>query len=64
MYFNYFYNFQRVLYEDPELISIQFRLVENIQTKYRVVNYDFYNFDKTSFIIGQIYPSIIIIYTN
>ena len=64
MYFNYSYNFQRALYKDPELISIQFQLIENIQIKYRVVDYDFYNFDKIGFIINQICPSIVITYVN
>ena len=64
MYFNYSYDFQRVLYENPELISVQFQLIKNIQTKYRVINYNFYNFDKTGFMIDQICPSIVIIYTD
>jgi transcriptional regulator with XRE-family HTH domain len=34
--FNRVYNFQRALCEDSELISVWFRLVENIRAKYRV----------------------------
>jgi hypothetical protein len=37
-----------------------FRLVENIRAKYRILDYDFYNFDKISFMIGIIYVVIII----
>ena len=64
MYFNCIYDFQKTLYKDPELISIQFRLVENMKAKYRILNYNFYNFNKTRFIIGIIYILIIIIYTD
>ena len=52
--FNRVYDFQRALCEDPELIGAWFRLVENIRAKYSVLDYDFYNFDETSFMIGQI----------
>ena len=58
--FNRVYDFQRALYEDPELISAWFRLVENIRAKYSVVDSDFYNFDKTGFIIGRIYPGMVV----
>jgi hypothetical protein len=39
-----------------------FRLVENIKTKYKILDYDFYNFNKTSFIISII--CIIIVVTR
>ena len=58
--FNRVYDFQRALYEDPELISAWFRLVENIRAKYGVLDCDFYNFDKTGFIIGVICAIIVI----
>ena len=64
MYFNRIYDFQRALYKDPELISMWFWLIENIKVKYRVLNYDFYNFDKTRFIIGIICTIIVIIYAD
>ena len=64
MYFNRIYDFQRALYKDPELISMWFWLIENIKVKYRVLNYDFYNFDKTRFIIGIICTIIVIIYID
>jgi hypothetical protein len=54
MRFNCVYNFQRVLCEDPELIGVWFQLVENIQAKYSILDCDFYNFNKTRFIIGII----------
>jgi hypothetical protein len=60
MYFNRVYDFQKVLYEDPELISIWFRLVENIKAKYRILDYDFYNFDEIGFMISTIYVTIIV----
>jgi hypothetical protein len=48
------------LCEDLELISAWFRLVNNIQTKYNIIDSDFYNFDKTGFIIGIISLAIVI----
>jgi RecB family endonuclease NucS len=60
MRFNRVYDFQKALCEDPELISNWFRLVENIQAKYNIIDSDIYNFDKTGFIIGQIASRIVI----
>jgi len=34
--------------------------MENIRAKYKVLDYDFYNFDKTRFIIGIICTTMII----
>ena len=59
--FNCVYDFQRALYKDPELIDTWFRLVENIRAKYRVLDYNFYNFDKTRFIIDIICTIMVII---
>jgi len=53
------YHFKRALYEDPELIMAWFRLVQNIKAKYGILDSDFYNFDKTGFMIGVIYASIV-----
>jgi hypothetical protein len=58
--FNRVYDFQRALCEDPELIGAWFRLVENIRAKYSVVDSDFYNFDETGFIMGQICPGMVV----
>ena len=58
--FNRVYDFQRALCEDPELIGAWFRLVENIRAKYSVLDYDFYNFDETGFIISIICPTIVV----
>jgi hypothetical protein len=60
--FNRVYNFQKALCEDLELISAWFRLVDNMQTKYSIINSDFYNFDKTGFMIGII--SLVIVVTR
>jgi hypothetical protein len=34
--------------------------VENMRAKYRILDYDFYNFDKTRFIISIIYAVIVV----
>jgi hypothetical protein len=60
--FNRVYDFQKALYEDLELISAWFRLIDNIRTKYNIIDSDFYNFDKTGFIIGII--SLVIVVTR
>jgi hypothetical protein len=43
---------------------VWFQLVENMQAKYSVVDSDFYNFDKTSFIIGIIAPGIVVTHAD
>src|SRR5450432_829231 len=58
--FNCVYDFQRALCEDPELIGAWFRLVENMRAKYGVVDSDFYNFDETGFMMGQICPGMVV----
>jgi hypothetical protein len=58
--FNHVYNFQRALCEDPVLIGGWFELVRNMRAKYRVLDCDFYNFDKTRFMIGVICPGIVV----
>ena len=58
--FNRVYDFQRALCEDPELIAAWFRLVENIRTKYGVLDCDFYNFDETGFMMGMITPGMVV----
>ncbi len=58
------YDFQRALCEDSKLIGTWFELVRNIKAKYGILDYDFYNFDKTGFIIGQIYLGIVVTQAN
>ncbi|KAK1837486.1 transposase [Colletotrichum chrysophilum] len=40
--------------------SRPFRLVNNMRSKYGIQDYDFYNFDKTGFMIGMIRPGIVV----
>jgi hypothetical protein len=35
-----------------------------MRVKYRVLDYNFYNFDETSFMIGVICPTIVITYID
>ena len=58
------YDFQRALCEDPGLISAWFRLVENMRSKYGVPDSDFYNFDETGFMMGQICPGMVVTRTD
>jgi uncharacterized protein YifN (PemK superfamily) len=34
--------------------------MQNIRAKYEVLNCNFYNFNKTGFIIGMIYPVMVV----
>jgi hypothetical protein len=45
---------QRILQEDPDIISAWFKLVEDTKAKYGVHDDDMHNFDKTGFWIGVI----------
>ncbi|APA14950.1 hypothetical protein sscle_14g097200 [Sclerotinia sclerotiorum 1980 UF-70] len=58
--FNRVYGFQRALCEDSELIERWFRLVSNMRAKYGILDCDFYNFDETGFMMGQIPPHIVV----
>jgi hypothetical protein len=58
--FSRVYDFQKALCEDPELIGARFRLVENMRTKYNVLDCDFYNFDETGFMIGVICARMVV----
>jgi hypothetical protein len=58
--FNRVYDFQRALCEDPELIGAWFRLVENMRTKYGILDSDFYNFDETGFMMGVICAGMVV----
>ena len=53
-------NYQRAECEDPKLISLWFKLVEDTVTKYGVVEEDIYNFDETGFQMGVISTSKVI----
>ena len=61
MRLNRVYDFQRVTCEDPELISVWFRLVGNIRAKYSIEDSDLYNFNKIGFMMGVIYSSLLVI---
>jgi hypothetical protein len=41
-----------------------FQLIQNMRAKYNIMDSDFYNFDETSFMIGQIIPRIIVIHAD
>ena len=64
MHLNCVYNFQKVACENPEFINAWFKLVNNIKVKYGITNNDFYNFNKTGFIISIIYALIVITCIN
>jgi hypothetical protein len=54
MAFNQAKDRQRILQEDPAVISAWFKLVEDTKAKYSVYNDDVHNFNETSFQIGVI----------
>lgn len=60
MRFTRVYDFQRALCEDPVLIGGWFELVRNMRDKYGVLDCDFYNFDETGFMMGQICPGMVV----
>jgi hypothetical protein len=49
MAFNRAKDRQRILQEDPEIISAWFKVVEDTKAKYGVYNNDVHNFDETGF---------------
>lgn len=51
---------QRVKYEDPKVISKRFALIWNVKAKYGILDEDTYNFNKTGFIMGIIFPYIVV----
>ena len=61
MRLNRIYDFQKVTCENPEFISVWFKLINNIRAKYGIENNDLYNFDKTGFIMGIIYNTLLFI---
>jgi hypothetical protein len=43
------YDYQKAKYEDPEILSNWFKLLQATITKYGIVDEDIYNFDKIGF---------------
>ena len=64
MCFNHVYDFQRALCKDPELIGAWFQLVLNMCMKYGIQDCDFYNFDKTGFMMGIISPAMVVTHSD
>jgi len=58
------YDKQRALCEDPEPINVWFRLVDNMRKKYAIQDTDFYNFDKTGFMMGMICSGMVVTGAN
>ena len=54
------YDFQRALCEDSNVMDAWFQLVFSIRNKYGILDSDFYNFDETGFIMGQICPGMVV----
>jgi len=54
MAFNRAKDRQRILQEDPEVISAWFELVQETKAKYGVLDDDIHNFDETGFQMGVI----------
>lgn len=60
MRFSRAHDFQRALYEDPELINAWFHLFLNMRNKCGILDCDLYKFDETGFMMGVICPSMVI----
>jgi hypothetical protein len=54
------YDYQRAKCEDPKIISEWFALVRNTKTKYGILDDDTYNFDETGFMMGIIFPGMVV----
>jgi hypothetical protein len=54
------YDYQRAKCEDPKVISEWFALVRNMKAKYGIVDDDVYNFDETGFMMGIIFPGMVV----
>jgi len=57
-------NSQRASHEDPTIIAAWFKLVEETQQTYGVLNQDFYNFDETGFAMGVAATSKVVTSSN
>ena len=62
--FNYFYNYQKILNEDPTIIFNWFVLLCNIITKYKIQLENFYNFDEINFIMDVIISFMVITHSD
>jgi hypothetical protein len=58
--FNREYHYNRALREDPEVIQGWFSLVANTKAKYGILDDDTYNFDETSFMMGQTFTGAVV----
>ena len=58
------YDYERAKCEDPRTISEQFKALSNTKKKYSILDKDTYNFNETSFMIGQIQPRIVVTATE
>ncbi len=54
------YDYQRAKNEDPAIIGQWFSLVRNMKAKYGILDVDIYNFDETGFLMGMIFPGIVV----
>ena len=54
------YDYQRAQCEDPKTIGQWFSLVRNIKAKYGILDEDIYNFDETGFMMGMIFPGMVV----
>jgi hypothetical protein len=54
------YDYQRAKCEDPKVIRPWFTLVRNLKAKYSILDEDLYNFDETGFMIGVIFPGMVV----
>ena len=54
------YDYQRAKCEDPKVIAPWFTLVRNVMAKYGILEDDTYNFDETGFMMGIIFPGMVV----
>jgi hypothetical protein len=54
------YDRQRAACEDPALVQRWFELVQNMKSKYGIVDEDMYNFDESGLLMGKITPQLVV----
>jgi len=54
------YDYQRAKCEDPKIIGEWFALVQNTKAKYGILDEDIHNFDETGFVMGMIFPGMVV----
>lgn len=54
------YDYQRAKCEDPKIIGGWFALVQNTKAKYGILDEDVYNLDETGFMMGMIFPGMVV----